>query len=277
MDNKLTTRDIQMVLLDILKDVHEFCVKHDIKYTLSGGSQLGAIRHNGFIPWDDDADIQMPLPDYDRFIRTYKSERGLELFSHEKEGGKNVRIRMARVCDVCRTVADQGPVPWIDKPVGVWIDVLPVFGAPGSLEEFERYYKKMKFFSKLEKWWRIGKADASKYKQFKSGKDKFSFFIKRVVSFFIPNDILDRYQRFLREIDYSQADHICASPHYGIREWQPKRFMESRILHKFEDTELYVMEEYDENLKMLFGDYMKLPPEKDRKTHDIHPFYWKQH
>ena len=272
---RMTTREVQIVCLDILKDVHEFCVKNNIRYSLSGGTLLGAIRHNGFIPWDDDADIQMPLPDYDRFIKEYKSENGLECFSHEKEGGENVRIRMARVCDMKRTFVDQGPVPWIDKPVGIWIDVLPVFGAPNTLEEYKSFYKKVKKYSNLEKWLRIGKADWSKYKYFKKGTDKFSFFLKKSIASMIPDNIIDQYLMFLRKIDYSSADHIFASPHYGLREWQPKRFMESFELHQFEDTELYVMSDWNENLKMLFGDYMKLPAEKDRKTHDIHPFYWK--
>ena len=69
---EMTIQEIQQVTLEILKDVHEFCVDNNIRYSLSGGTLLGAIRHNGFIPWDDDADIQLPRPDYDRFIRTYQ-------------------------------------------------------------------------------------------------------------------------------------------------------------------------------------------------------------
>ena len=65
----MSVKDIQMLSLDIMKDVHEFCVENDIKYTLQGGTLLGAIRHDGFIPWDDDIDVMMPRPDYDSLDR----------------------------------------------------------------------------------------------------------------------------------------------------------------------------------------------------------------
>lgn len=78
---EMTLREVQLFELDILKDVHEFCMANHINYSLAYGTLIGAIRHKGFIPWDDDIDIVMPRPDYDRFCRTYKSQAGYEIFS----------------------------------------------------------------------------------------------------------------------------------------------------------------------------------------------------
>ena len=80
---EMTKNEVQQVSLEILQDFHEFCVKNSIRYSLSGGTLLGAIRHNGFIPWDDDIDVEMPRPDYDKLIRTYVSKNGYEIFSRE--------------------------------------------------------------------------------------------------------------------------------------------------------------------------------------------------
>ena len=96
---EMTTTDIQQVSLDILKDVHSFCQKEGIKYSLAYGTLIGAIRHKGFIPWDDDVDIMMTRPEYERFIRAYKSSNGYELLPE----GKDSMIAMARVYDRQKT------------------------------------------------------------------------------------------------------------------------------------------------------------------------------
>ena len=272
---EMTTREVQLVCLDILKDVHEFCVKNNIRYSLSGGSLLGAIRHNGFIPWDDDVDIQMPLPDYDRFIKTYQSNMGYELFAHEKDGS-DVRIRIARVCDTNKTYVDQGPYTWNSKDTGVWIDVLPVFGAPSNMDEFVNYHKKLQWYARRMLWWRLSKADMSQHKFFKSKKLKLRFLLRKFRGLFVSCSILDDYLTFLRKIDYRESDYICASHHYGIGEWQPKLFMEKFELHTFEDSQFYIMTEFDSVLKKLYGNYMILPPIESRHIHDKHPYYWKE-
>lgn len=271
----MTTRDVQLVCLDILKDVHDFCKKNNIRYSLSGGTLLGAIRHDGFIPWDDDVDIQIPLPDYDRFIKTYKSNSGFELFAYEKEGCKDVKIWYARVCDMKRTYVEQGPLPWLDRETGVWIDVLPVYGAPSTVDGYKIFYKKFYYYKKVTMWWRTGKANLSDYRWMNGVSKRVNFFIRHFIGKCLPNYVLKHFLSFLRKIDYDSADYFCASIHYGMGEWQPKKYMEKFELHKFEDREFFVMSAYDENLKCLYGDYMTLPPVEKRVVHTTHRYYWK--
>ncbi|NLE06315.1 MAG: hypothetical protein GX638_16135, partial [Crenarchaeota archaeon] len=72
---ELSSREIQLCCLDILNDVHEFCIQNNIKYSLAYGTLIGAVRHRGFIPWDNDIDIYMPRPEYERFLKTYNSKK----------------------------------------------------------------------------------------------------------------------------------------------------------------------------------------------------------
>ena len=100
---QLTLRDVQMVSLEILLDVHEFCMKNGIRYFMSGGTLLGAVRHKGFIPWDDDVDIFMLRPDYDRFVASYHSDRYVLL---TMENDKDYFLPYAHVADMERTVIE---------------------------------------------------------------------------------------------------------------------------------------------------------------------------
>ena len=122
---EMSLKDIQGVSLDILNEIHEFCQGNSIRYTLYYGTLLGAIRHNGFIPWDDDVDIAMPRPDYDRFINSYVSKKGYKLFSREINENENVYIPFSRVCEMEKTMVISPIIPWCSSLTGVWIDIFP--------------------------------------------------------------------------------------------------------------------------------------------------------
>lgn len=272
---EMTIQEIQQVTLEILKDVHNFCVENNIRYSLSGGTLLGAIRHNGFIPWDDDADIQLPRPDYNRFIHTYQSKCGFKLFCHELGNVERIRISHTMVCDVKKTVVDKSELPWTDIELGIRIDVIPVDGAPSS-------YKKMKNHMNSLKFWRavcsIGRVKGAPLKTIfskKTIKDRAIFLIKKILGLVYCDMFLDKYIKLTKKYDYDSSDYFCAGSHYGMREWQPKKNMENYILHKFEDCEFYIMSGYNENLKSLYGDYMSLPPVDKRINHAFFKYYWK--
>lgn len=272
---EMTTKEIQGVILDIMKDVHEFCLENDIKYSLSGGSLLGAIRHNGFIPWDDDADIQMTRPEYDKFIHTYKSKRGYRLFCHEIDGGENVYRRLARICEMNKTFVDSGICPWVDEETGIAIDIIPVEGAPDNEKDAIKYINGLKSWDRITLCWRTSKAPISEIVKYVSMKGKVKFLCRKLIGYFIPNNCIDKYIKYQKQYDFESSNYFCAGPHYGIREWQPKTNMANYELHFFEDTKFYIMSGYKENLQSLFGDYMKLPPEGQRVPHFTKRYYWK--
>ena len=115
-------KEIQSIELGILEDIARFCDANGIRYTLSGGTLLGAIRHKGFIPWDDDADVAMLRPDYDRFVNEYHSDR-YRLLSMETNTYPGV---YAKVIDTRTRARERHSA----KNIGVWVDVFPLDGAP---------------------------------------------------------------------------------------------------------------------------------------------------
>ena len=272
---EMTTREVQLVCLDILKDIHEFCVKNHINYSLSGGSLLGAIRHNGFIPWDDDADIQMPRPDYDRFIRSYQSSRGYVLISPEIEGGEISNSRISRVFEMKKTWVDQGPERFVEKQVGVWVDILPVEGAPSDITEAKKFIKSFEWNERIICFLNYKNAPISSIMRFHNIHDYIKFILYNIIGQFVTIKMRDNAIGRLKKYPFETSDYFCACSHYGMREWQRKKNMESYKLHKFEDTELYIMSGYEDNLKSLYGDYMQIPPENKRIIHAIYRRYWR--
>lgn len=135
---ELNLQDLQKIELDILQDVHSFCEQHNIVYSIAYGSLIGAIRHKGFIPWDDDIDIIMPRPDFERFLNEYKSDKFELVSPHSNDS----YIAYGRVCDNKRTISQSG-IPWCSKDVGVWIDLFPVDGVSDNRDEFSMNMKKL--------------------------------------------------------------------------------------------------------------------------------------
>ena len=272
---EMTIREVQMVCLEILKDVHDFCLKNDIKYSLCGGTLIGAIRHNGFIPWDDDVDIVMPRPEYDRFIHTYQSQKGYKLFSHEIKGGKNVRIRLTKVCDMQKTIMDKGAYVWTNEDTGIGIDIIPADGAPMTLDEAQKHIASLAKYAGIVDRYRTKYASFSCINRYKTPIAKLKFVIRKVRGYFIDRNCVMKFIDIQKQYDYQSSSFFCAGYVYGVGEWLPKCILEEFELHKFENTVFFITKQYDNYLKRVFGNYMVLPPENKRTSHDIYRYYWK--
>lgn len=270
---ELTLREIQLVGLEILKDVHRFCIENSIKYSLLDGSMLGAVRHHGFIPWDDDVDIIMPRPDYERFCRTYQSD-SYKLKCREND--KNCMIAFARVFDTKRTVMST-TMPWCRDEVGVWIDVFPADGAFDDIEQHKQYYAKNR-----SHWSHAIELRNSRY-YLHNSSDLIGYIRSVLLCCANGMGLMDYYMNSLikrgKALPFGSTHYWTQIMCMGDNSKEHNRMetFASCTLMPFEDTEVFVMNGYDEVLRGKFNDYMQLPPVEQRVGHGtsyIH-FYWK--
>lgn len=274
MSAQLTLDEIKRISLDILVDVHEFCSAHDIKYSLAYGTLIGAIRHKGFIPWDDDVDIVMPRQDFERFCKEYNSKYGYQVLSpHSPES----LITFGRVYDtrltICRTTA-----PWSTFETGVWIDVFPLDGVEDNYKAFHNRVKSLYFTAKclamkrtsLEGFWST-----------KTLKRKFSWIIKRMLTRWYSFDILkSRYMTEIQKYDFNSCNFFGQLGCYDnctIKEHNPIKDFDYCVYVEFEGKKLLAMNGYDNILRRYYGNYMQFPPieQQHPKITSFLQFYWK--
>ena len=274
---ELTLREIQLMGLEILKDVHRFCVENGIRYSLLDGSMLGAVRHQGFIPWDDDVDIIMPRSDYERFCQIYQSDSYRLKYRGNDE---RCTIAFARVYDSKRTMT-KARMPWCKDEVGVWIDIFPADGAWDDVDKHERYYTTSRHY-----WLKSCRSREWEYVHYTFYKSiplmsNFKNLIRRGLCLMGMTDhYIQRIIRRGKAIPFGSTHYWTQVMCMGDDSKEHNRmetFAECSLM-PFEDTEVFVMNGYDEVLRGKFNDYMQLPPVEQRvgNASSYYHFYWKQ-
>lgn len=263
---KKTVKRMQGVVLEILCDIDTFCAENNILWFLSGGSCLGAVRHQGFIPWDDDGDIMMPRPDYERFLRlfkeTFKDKYGLGSF----ETDSNWHRQNAKIWDLsthahCENLEDE--------EIGIFIDVFPIDGLPESKIVRNIYYKHLKILSGLQ--------NACVRKKYLEGEK--NVLIKKAASAlmcpFGARYFTARITRLAKKYDYKKTRYVGASTacHYGNRETMNRSDMDREVRLLFEGHMFPVPIGYKTYLSNLYGEYMTIPEGAEEKGYS-HLDHW---
>lgn len=257
----VTSEEQKAIMLDLLQKTADFCEKNNIRYFLCGGTLIGAIRHKGFIPWDDDIDISMPRPDYDRFISLFnKPENYYQVIC--MENNKKYGFPFAKVHDT-RTFVDE--LQYAKDQFGVYIDIFPIDGV-GENEQVFRILR-------LRKLLHTKKAN---YFQRTIAKKIINTFGKILLLPFSVHYILKLMDKEARKYPYGSTDRagIIINP-YGIREIVNLSVFEKAIPKRFEDRDYMVPSEYDTWLRSIYSDYMQLPPEDKRHSPHVSIAYWK--
>ena len=279
--DSLGIKDIQKISLDILTQVHSFCVHHQIRYSLMYGTLIGAIRHKGFIPWDDDIDIIMPRPDYELFCRSFQAE-GLGVVP---ETDSRSYISFCRVCDTLHTKCSTD-LPFAKKySWGVWIDVFPVDGVSDDKSVFEREANEMTKLWEKQIILRRSLPSLRRIYEDSLKNDKVDNKFKNILIFALMKCSL-LAPRSLKKIKKSLRQKASSIPFGSTEHWSQLACLDDPThdyqlvedfktvsLMPFEDKEFLVMNGFDRVLKNIYGDYMALPPEDQRISHSD-TFYW---
>ena len=257
---ELTLDELKKVEFDILKMFDSFCRENNIRYYLSHGTLLGAIRYKKFIPWDDDVDLLIPRADYDRMIKLFKDTDRYKLFAFEKD--QNYRYPIAKLCDMTTRKVEEGYNNGVT--LGVDIDLFPLDAWDDDLKKAKKevkYIRKNMFCLGLTKLKRPDSINPLKrfikgclmifYKMFGS-----KYFIKKILK--------ASHKEGQEGNNYLGCKAWCV---YGERGIIPASVFAETINIEFEGDYFPAPVDYDTYLTCLYGDYLPEPPKEKQKTH----------
>ena len=266
----LTEREVQLGELEVVKKLDEICGKLNLRYFLAYGTLLGAVRHRGFIPWDDDVDVMMPRLDYEKLINY--------LISHEVEiaplklmhyrTNKDYIYPISRLVDTRYRIDYQNAQ---DYGLGLFVDIYPLDGCGNTSAEAARIMQRAKTDIAL-----ISVAGLDKYYPSSSGG-----FIRSVAKFMGYCYAKARGAHYFaakldamgKQYSYDDCEYVNLTIWDIYVKPLKKEWFDSVERMQFEDAMLCVPGRYDEILTQIYGDYMQLPPEDQRIAHHFYTAY----
>ena len=267
----LDFEDVKEIQLNILQNVHDFCMENDIIYFLDSGTLIGAIRHDGYIPWDDDIDICMTRNQYREFAAKFnKSSSRYKLVNHDNNPA--YPYEFAKIVDTETVLIENVSNPY---KLGINIDLFILDKVPNDekiLNKIDSQIKLLNIFLQM-KYFKVSSIGKSN-RVFKIIATPFIYFIRL---FYSVNFIIEKMLKI-----HSLYEN-CDSDYYA---WTSNRFFDKKMIfksewfdeilvHKFENREFYIPVGYDEYLRTVYGDYLELPPENQRVTHHSYKAYLK--
>lgn len=254
-------RKVQMIELEMLVEVDRICKKCGINYCIIAGTLLGAVRHGGFIPWDDDVDVAFLRPEYEKFRLACETELDTERFyfqDHRNTPGYRWGYGKLRRKGTKFVRLNQEHMPYEQ---GIFIDIFPLDNVPDS--RFGRMIRNLQCFTYRKIFWSaVGRvADESILRRF-----IYSILYK------IPEKVLyDSFERFVKKCNQTRTNwvRILTFPTPNKQYGYLRRWYENLEDIKFECINFPGIKDYEEYLSFKFGKYMELPPEKQRKVHPV--------
>ena len=263
----ISPKELKDIQLEIMKHVHQFCESNLINYSLAYGSLLGAIRHKGFIPWDDDIDIVMPRKDYERFLQLYPKHSDLYKL-HSLETDPNYAYAFAKVSDP-RTLLIENVNT---QNIGINIDIFPLDNAFDDLQQSQNYTKKI---SLLKYLYRL------KFLKPSPKNPPWKRFLMKIGKFFVfpltLRKLATKISSYAKTNTNQNSKYVVmmvgTTPQATLRQIVDRSWFNSYTTVPFEGTQLKIIKEFDKYLSHEYGDYMT-PPKNKTSPHTLNKVYW---
>ena len=263
--NELKLKKLQESLLIIVDEINRICRENKLKYSLAAGSLLGAVRHKGIIPWDDDVDVVMPREDYETFISLCMTELNNNFSLTELRTNNDYGYGFAKL-----SLKDTEVLSYISKTKikksEIWVDIFPYDNVPNN--KIQRSVQKTicYFYKKCLEERYDGYCEKAKLLK------KISFIFLHLWNRIVPvNKVKNRFIFWSTKYNHLQTDYkTCICGYYGYeKEMLKSNSFNIIVEYDFSGRKLFGLKNYDQYLRKLYGDYMVLPPEEKRHTHNL--------
>lgn len=262
---KINLEESKKIELDILSFVADFCDKNGLKYFLAYGTLIGAIRHKGFIPWDDDIDIWMPRDDYNKLMYIFQNSE-TDYYKLICPTDKNSYHPYVKVIDT-RTIKLEESVKYKNGYLGIDIDIFPLDGQPSDDGDYTKWYYKLQRYYRLYPCLILDPC--------KKIKHMISVSIKKIISGG-KKHILKKTAQLHAKYPYNESNFVgcvesCNNSEYNRYK---KEWFEDVVEVEFENIVLKAPIGYDSILTKMYGNYMELPPKEKQITHHSNENFW---
>ena len=270
--NLITIKELQRIETDILKYIDKICKDNNIKYTVVAGTAIGAVRHKGFIPWDDDIDIGLISDDYEKLIKSIKEDKNERYIVLDDEIEETYNYPFAKVIDTRTTLVEENQIPI--KNYGVFVDVFRYSGMPNNNIQRFFYYKKLKKYQRYISYLILDKLKEENLIK-KIIKNSIRFRANRIGF----ERLLNKYKKLTNKYSIEESKYCISNWPCGKRKnliLKSDFLTKGTIRYKFDDIEINIMKEYDEYLTTAYGNYMQFPPVDKQKPPHPSNVFWKE-
>lgn len=263
--------DLQKKQLELLKEFDRVCQENNLTYYANGGTCIGAIRHKGFIPWDDDIDVMMPRPDYEKLLKLQNPWSDKKYFFQTFRTDKHYLLNFAKLRDSSTTFIESY-FKNVRQNHGVWIDIFPMDG----ISKKDKVYKKKKRYKCIRTWVNVYLSYPYGLRRKIHKRTFFKDIGLNIVAYLFFWTNLFQYRNkminhWMKRIPYEEAVYVtnyCGN--FPSKAYVRKEWLGKPVRVPFEDTYINVPERYDDYLTFIFGDYMTPPPPEKCIGHHYH-------